>query len=89
MMKQYHLTVSGRVQGVGFRYFTLFTARSLDIKGWVRNLENGDVEIMATGKDEALDQFLGKIRVGPKYSKVNQVVIQTQTVEEYKTFSIE
>ena len=87
-MKQYHINVSGRVQGVGFRYFTLSTAKNLDIKGWVRNLANGEVEIIATGTDGALNQFLSEIRTGPKYSKVDKVEIQTQTVREYNTFSI-
>lgn len=87
-MKQYHIVVSGLVQGVGFRYFTLYTARNHDIKGWVRNRSNGDVEIMAQGTEEALGHFIGKIRIGPKYSRVNHVEISTQIADDYKAFTI-
>lgn len=88
MMKQYRIVVSGLVQGVGFRYFTLYTAKNYDIKGWVRNLSNGDVEIIAQGSEEALGHFLGKIRIGPKFSKVSHVEISTQIAQDYKTFTI-
>ncbi|OCA89422.1 MULTISPECIES: acylphosphatase [Bacillaceae] len=87
-MKQYHIIVSGIVQGVGFRYFTLLTAKDYDIHGWVRNLVNGDVEIVAQGTEEALDHFLGKIRIGPKYSRINHVEVNTQVATEYKNFTI-
>ena len=87
-MKHYHIIVSGIVQGVGFRYFTLLTAKYYNINGWVRNLENGDVEIVAQGTEKALDHFLGKIRIGPKYSQINHVEVNTQTGTDYNSFKI-
>ena len=88
-MKQYCMIVSGIVQGVGFRYFTLNLAINLDIKGWVRNLSNGDVEILAQGSEQALGEFLNKIGKGPKYSTVNHVEINTQEItKSFKIFTI-
>ncbi|KAF3362586.1 Acylphosphatase [Chlamydiales bacterium STE3] len=62
-----HVLVSGRVQGVGFRYKTLSHAQRLGLKGFVRNLPNGKVEILAQGKEEDLKKLLLllKTQVGP------------------------
>ena len=87
-MNQYHIIVSGVVQGVGFRYFTLLTAKNYDIHGWVQNLANGDVEIVAQGTEEALGHFLSKIRIGPKFSHITNVTVNSQSGTEYKKFTI-
>ena len=88
-MKQCHIRVSGIVQGVGFRYFTFNLAVNLNITGWVRNLANGDVEILAQGSEQALKEFLNKIGSGPKYSTVNHVEINTQDItQDFKNFTI-
>ena len=68
-----HATVSGRVQGVGFRYFVLRTARELRLRGWVRNLRTGDVELLAEGPKTDLCQFLHSVRQGPPMSWVEEV----------------
>ena len=65
-----HLTVDGRVQGVGFRYFVLEHANSLDITGWVRNLYTGEVEVLAEGPHSTLEQFLELVHRGPRGSYV-------------------
>ncbi len=56
--KQAHILYSGTVQGVGFRYRTQSIAQSLNIKGWVRNLANGKVEIIAQANKKELDEFI-------------------------------
>jgi len=56
-MKTYHFIVSGRVQGVFFRYYTKEAADRLSIKGSVRNLANGDVEVFARGEPGVMEQF--------------------------------
>ena len=66
----YQITVKGRVQGVGFRYYTLHKAKSLDLTGFVKNLANGDVYIEAYGHEHQLEIFLDWCRKGPSTSSV-------------------
>lgn len=67
--------VNGRVQGVGFRYFTKSTALREGLHGWVRNLPDGRVEISAEGEAEALERFEHKVRHGPPGARVEAVEI--------------
>ena len=60
-MKQIHVYYSGRVQGVGFRFTAEDIARELNLKGWVKNLRDGKVEIVAEAEEFALNKFLEKI----------------------------
>jgi len=85
-----HITVSGRVQGVGFRYFTQEKASSLGLTGYVRNLFNGDVEIVAEGDDKTLAKFIKEIRKGPPLSNVIDVKTEWETIKtrKYKSFNI-
>lgn len=68
--------VRGQVQGVGFRYFTRNKALELQLTGWVRNLPDGSVEIMASGPLRELEQLLQYLRTGPIGSQVDQVDFQ-------------
>ncbi len=74
-----HITVRGRVQGVGYRNFALQTARRLGIKGWVRNRINGTVEIVAQGRRAAVEAFLEALRRGPALAYVTAVETDWQT----------
>ena len=76
MLKAFNAIVRGRVQGVGFRYFTKRQAEELKITGWVRNLPDGTVEITAKGSPEALEQFMQRLEAGPIGSRVDQVQAQ-------------
>jgi acylphosphatase len=67
--------VSGRVQGVGFRYFVQSVARRESLTGWVRNLEDGRVEAAVAGERDALDRFDRAIRQGPPGARVDKVVV--------------
>ena len=87
-MKQYHLIVSGHVQGVGFRYYTERLALNKQIKGWVRNLPDGTVELVAQGNEAPLSAFIQEIKNGPGFSQVKDVKIQEQTPETYSNFII-
>lgn len=68
-----HVYVSGVVQGVGFRYFTLKTAQQLALVGWVRNLSDGSVEVVAEGRKAVLEAFLAELKRGPQWSRVENV----------------
>ena len=68
-----HWFVTGRVQGVSFRAFTYESATDLKLTGWVRNLTDGRVEIVAEGSEKAIDQFLEKVKKGPPASRVGAV----------------
>ncbi len=74
----FHAIVNGYVQGVGFRYFVHDMAISLGIKGWVRNLWNGDVEVLAEGERQALEKLLSAIRRGPRTSNVMGIQVDWQ-----------
>lgn len=67
------MTVHGLVQGVGFRYYVRVNAQRLGVYGWVRNRDDGNVEIWAEGTEERLNSFIGKVRQGPTHSQVDRV----------------
>jgi acylphosphatase len=71
--KRLHAVVSGRVQGVGFRASTASEARRLGLAGWVRNLWDGEVELVAEGAQALLDQLLAYLREGPGLAHVTGV----------------
>jgi acylphosphatase len=68
--------VSGRVQGVGFRYFARDAARREGLHGTVQNLDDGRVEIVAAGDSEALARFERAMRQGPAGSRVDDLVVE-------------
>jgi acylphosphatase len=86
----FHATISGLVQGVGFRYSACREARRLAVSGWVRNLPDGDVEILAEGEDEALSRFLEWLKEGPEGSRVRSVKSESvASTGYYSGFTIE
>ena len=70
-----HIRITGRVQGVGFRDFVRRSAEKYGIRGYAKNLANGDVEVLAEGNKVALDEFLRLLKQGPPASKVGDVHI--------------
>jgi acylphosphatase len=68
-----HIFVSGRVQGVFFRDHTRRWASSSGLSGWVRNLADGRVEVLAEGEKEKIESLIGKLRAGPPLSWVENV----------------
>jgi acylphosphatase len=70
--------VSGRVQGVGFRFFTEAAAMREGVHGWVRNLPNGSVEARIEGDAEAVERVEAAIRRGPSSSRVDDVTVEEE-----------
>jgi acylphosphatase len=67
------LIVSGRVQGVGYRAWTVRQARALGLRGWVRNRRDDSVEILAEGEDAALAELAERCRQGPNAARVDNI----------------
>jgi acylphosphatase len=88
-MKTMHVVISGLVQGVGFRYFALQNARTRGIRGYVRNLYTGEVEVVAQADEAMLDAFIQDLRIGPRSAHVASARIVWQEDEEmYNSFDI-
>ncbi|MFH1586326.1 MAG: acylphosphatase [Candidatus Diapherotrites archaeon] len=89
MAKRLHAIVSGRVQAVSFRIFTSMKAKPLGLKGFVRNLENGTVEVVAEGDEKSLKHLLEMISHGPSKAEVKDVKIEWDEFKgEFSDFSI-
>jgi len=89
MKRRVHLFVSGRVQGVFFRAHTRDLARSLGLSGFVRNLPDGRVEIVAEGEEKALEKLVSFARQGPPLAQVTGVEVRWEApTGEFPGFSI-
>jgi acylphosphatase len=77
--------VHGQVQGVGFRFFVLRHARALGLRGFVRNLPSGAVEVVAAGPESALSQLERELRIGPRLACVTKVEKEEISDELYLT----
>ena len=75
-MERLHAVVRGDVQGVGFRYYVQRKARQLGLPGWVRNNEDGSVELVAEGDRDALEQLKRAVEEGPRGARVDRVDTQ-------------
>jgi acylphosphatase len=83
------LRISGRVQGVCYRWYTRDTAADLGLSGWVRNLPDGAVELVAEGPREKLEQLLGWCRRGPDLARVTDIQAEwEEATGEFHQFSI-
>jgi len=80
--------ISGRVQGVGFRYFAQRAATQAGVSGWARNLDDGRVEVHATGAVEQLNRFEGLLRVGPSRADIRGFEVLDAGPEDSSGFHI-
>ena len=72
-LARFQAFVSGAVQGVGFRYFAMNAAHGLGVTGWVRNLYDGSVQVVAEGSRQDLEKLLQILRQGPLSGRVDEV----------------
>jgi acylphosphatase len=87
-----HFLIQGRVQGVGFRWFVQREAGMLDLRGWVRNTEEGEVEVVASGPAEYLVELRAKLRSGPRGCRVDNLIEHTladSEADELSSFRID
>ncbi len=88
-MDRLHATVIGRVQGVAFRYFVKNAAQQLGLTGYVKNLPNGDVEVVVEGPADAVEELRMRLWKGPMFSNVVNVTEDTSPAkQEYSKFEI-
>lgn len=76
------ITVVGRVQGVGYRWFAREAARTLGVTGWVRNMPDGSVRLEIAAPEDALAQFAAELRAGPPGSHVIDVRVEARDAAE-------
>lgn len=80
--------VSGSVQGVGFRYFAQHYATALGLSGWVRNLDDGRVEVYAAGPDSKLKELAAALHKGPRMADVRHVEELEEAVQNLSGFAV-
>ncbi len=80
--------IRGMVQGVGFRYFVQHKATALGLSGWVRNLDDGTVEVYASGSGERLSDLAGALHLGPRMAQVRSVEERDDAIENLSGFRL-
>lgn len=87
-MPTQRILVKGKVQGVFFRASAQEAAEECGVKGWVRNTEEGDVELVASGSDEQLLAFVAWCRKGPRRAVVEEVYVELREEELFTSFRV-
>lgn len=87
MIVTQRIVVTGRVQGVGYRNWTMSAARDLALRGWVRSVNGNAIEILATGTEEALATLAEACHQGPRLARVEHVDVQPAEDDRWKGFS--
>lgn len=88
-MVQYEITVKGRVQGVGYRYYTVQQAQLLGVKGYIRNQADNSVVIVAQADEEVIQTFIDYLYIGPTRARVDYISkIKIDYSSDFDNFSI-
>ncbi len=88
-MKRVELSISGKVQGVGFRGSTKQTARRLGLTGYVKNCSDGTVTVVAEGDDDALERLIDFCEEGPRFADVTRVEVnEREYADAFGSFSV-
>lgn len=88
MIRSYRIKITGRVQGVNYRFSTQATAHKLNLTGFVMNLHDGSVLAHAEGEEENINRFIEWCNTGPRLAEVTEVHAEEQEVIGYQTFEI-
>ncbi len=81
MLANVHIVVEGLVQGVGFRWFVARKAETLGLRGYVKNLYDGSVEIEAEGERSLVEELIAQVKVGPRSAQVNNLRLEWREPE--------
>lgn len=88
MIKSKFYTIKGAVQGVGFRYFVYSKAKAFDIKGYVENMDDGSVVVIAEGEENNLSSFEGYLYEGSDFSRIDSIEFNEIPTRGYKNFEV-
>ncbi len=88
MKKAVRLFISGTVQGVMFRGFIKENADRLSLKGFVRNLPDGKVEVFLQGDSDKVNEMIKRCRQGPRFSQIKNVEVKDEKLQEFAGFKI-
>ena len=88
MKKSVRLYIDGAVQGVFFRNFIKEEAEKEDVRGFVRNLENGKVEVFLEGNIDQVNKMIEICKKGPKYAQIRKVEEKEEKFQDFKTFKV-
>lgn len=86
-----HLKITGRVQGVGYRYFTRQNAEQLNLKGWVKNMPDGSVETVLSGRSDDVEEMIERLWKGPysaRVKNIEQLEMETEPEGEFQYFRV-
>lgn len=88
MIIRVHALISGQVQGVSFRYYTERAAKHLGLSGWVKNLPDGRVEVIAEGEEVSVNELIKILKQGPKLASISKVEVINEKPEGLTKFKI-
>jgi len=89
-LQKVELLISGVVQGVGFRYYVYRVAQQLGVVGWVRNLPDGRVQVVAEGDRGLLEGLIEELKVGPRMASVRDVAAKwSESTGKYRSFDVQ
>jgi len=88
MKKSVRLYIKGTVQGIFFRQFIKENAERHNVKGFVRNLEDGRVEVFAEGDIENVEKVIELCKIGPKHSRIENVEVKEEKFQDFKEFKL-
>ncbi|HLC78632.1 MAG TPA: acylphosphatase [Candidatus Nanoarchaeia archaeon] len=88
MKKSLRLYIIGTVQGVFFRAFVKEHAEKLDLKGFVRNLEDGKLEVFIEGNPDEVNKMIELCKQGPKHSQIRSIEIKDEKFQGFKNFKV-
>ena len=88
-LKRVELLISGMVQGVGFRYYTYQRAQRLHLTGWVRNLPDGRVQVLAEGERGILEELISELKTGPNFAVIQDIdMTWSEPTGQYSSFDV-
>jgi len=88
MKKSVRVYIEGTVQGIFFRGFVKENAERHNVKGFVRNLEDGRVEVFLEGNNDDVDKMIELCRTGPKHSDIKNVEVKDEKFQDFKNFKV-
>ena len=88
MKKSIRVYITGNIQGIYFRSFIKENAEKYNVKGFVRNLEDGRVEVFLEGNSEDVNKMIEFCKTGPKHAQVRDVEIKPEKFQDFKNFKV-